>query len=30
MNEPDKIVYYITLDWKGMRGTNTLAYWTKL
>ncbi len=27
MNGPSKLESYITLGWKGMSKTNTLAYW---
>jgi hypothetical protein len=27
---PSKIEYYITLGWKCLPGTNTLAYWAPL
>jgi hypothetical protein len=27
MSGPEKIRGYIALGWKGMPGTNTLAYW---
>jgi len=27
MNGTSKLTYYIILDWKGLPGTNTLAYW---
>jgi hypothetical protein len=27
MNEPNKLECYITLSWKELPGTNTLAYW---
>jgi hypothetical protein len=26
-NEPNKLECYITLDWKGLSGTNAPAYW---
>ncbi len=26
MNEPNKLVCYITLGWKGLPGTDTLAF----
>jgi len=27
MNGPNKLECYITLSWKGLPGTNSLAYW---
>jgi hypothetical protein len=27
MNEPNKLQCYITISWKELPGTNTLAYW---
>jgi hypothetical protein len=27
MNGPNKLDHYITLGWKGLPGTITLAYW---
>ncbi len=30
MNETNKLHCYITIDWIGMPGTNTLAYWAHL
>jgi ABC-type lipoprotein release transport system permease subunit len=30
MNGPNKLECYITLGWKGLLGTNALAYWARL
>ncbi len=30
MNGANKLEYYITNDWKGLPGTNTLAYYDNL
>jgi hypothetical protein len=27
--QPNKMDFYITLRWKGLPGTNTLAFWAR-